>query len=94
MLKVFRHARNEKGEDMVDIVVSVASFPKHIVLDGTVYVERKTPYRVTKGKAAVLRELMARGWEEEERRLGTSEGNAKHRLRQYKLSSQGLQQVA
>ncbi len=93
---LFRHAQNEKGESIVEIDLSyIPSFPKHIILDGTVYTQRKAPYKVTAGKAAVLRELLARGEEQEQRRLPPEEGEARKEIheRRFRLSQKGLKQV-
>ena len=91
---LLRNAQNEKGEDMVEIDMDIASHPKFITLDGARYHNGKS-YTVTKGVAAVLREVMDRGWEEEDRRLNDNIASERQRHRKFMMNRKGeTRQVA
>ncbi len=66
---LFKVGKDDKGEDLQTVDLVLASYPKWIILDGTYYFSGKR-YVKRAGIAAVLREQMARGWEQEEARRG------------------------
>lgn len=91
---ILRNAQNQKGEDMVEIEMDIASHPKFITLDGARYHSGRK-YTVTKGVADVLREQMNRGWEEEDRRLNDNIASERQRHRKFMLNRKGeVKQVA
>lgn len=66
---MFRAGKNSKGKNTEKVLLDLASYPKYIMLDGAVYHSGRT-YNVDQGVAAVLREQMDRGWNQEAARLG------------------------
>lgn len=66
-----RRQRREAGltnhlDDLVEIMIDVAPFTDNITIDGTVY-QHGMWYTVDRRKADVMREIMARSWDSEER---------------------------
>ena len=66
---MFRSGRDDSGEDLDTIDLQLASYPKFIMLDGTVYHSGKK-YTKKKSVIAVLKDQMDRGWRQEAARLG------------------------
>ena len=66
-----QHQRREAGltdyrDDMLDILIDVAPFTDRITIDGTVYFHEHW-YKVDRRLFDVLREIMARSWDSEDR---------------------------
>lgn len=85
---MFRHGKDDKGQDLDTVDLNLASYPKFIMLDGVMYYSGR---RYTKSRAVVqvLKDQMDRGWRQEAARLGekTEWVEQKQKL----LSRQGLQ---
>lgn len=85
---MFRHGKDDKGDDLDTVDLNLASYPKYIMLDGVMYYSGK---RYTKSRKViqVLKDVMDRGWRQEAARLGerTEWVEQKQKL----LSRQGLQ---
>lgn len=86
--KARQDGKDDKGEDLVTVDLHLASYPPQIVLDGKVYYSGKK-YKVNRGKAQVLLELMYRGWEAEERRLDPAEKGRIRQGRRFHLQESG-----
>lgn len=92
--QLFRSAQDEKGEDLVEVQLTLASHPKYIMLDGKVYHSRPKPYKVTKAVASVLIDQMQRGWDQEAARMPNESGEIQKHMREFRLGKNGLKQVA
>ena len=57
---LFRHGRDEKGEDTELVLITLASHTPHLRLDNDIYYPGRA-YRLSRGKAAVVKEQMYRG---------------------------------
>ena len=66
---MFGSGKDDSGDDLATIQLDLASFPKYIMLDGQVYHSGRS-YTKRTAVINVLREQMARGWEQEAARLG------------------------
>lgn len=66
---MFRHGKDDSGEDLATVDLVLASYPKCIILDGVIYHSGK---RYTKRRSViqVLQEQMDRGWRQEAARMG------------------------
>ena len=66
---LFRSGQDETGEDVEEVKLELASHPKYIMLDGSVYHSGRT-YKKKAATARVLRDIMFRGWQQEAARAG------------------------
>ncbi len=66
---MFKSGKDDKGEDLDTVELQLASWPKYIILDGTVYHSGRK-YTKRKAVIAVLKDQMDRGWRQEAARLG------------------------
>ncbi len=66
---MFSAGKDDSGEDLATLKLELASYPKYIILDGTVYHSGRT-YTKKRGVIAVLADQMDRGWRQEAARLG------------------------
>ena len=57
---LFRHGQDEKGEDTELVLITLASHTPHLRLDNDLYYPGRA-YRLSRGKAAVVKEQMYRG---------------------------------
>lgn len=57
---LFRHGKDEEGEDTELVLITLASHMPYIRLDGEIYYPNRA-YRLGKNKAAVIKEQMFRG---------------------------------
>ena len=57
---LFRHGKDEKGEDTELVLITLASHTPYLRLDNDIYYPGRA-YRLGKGKAAVVKEQMYRG---------------------------------
>ncbi len=85
---MFRHGKDDTGEDLISIDLQLASYPKHIILDGVIYTSGRR-YTKKRSVIAVLNEIMHRGWQQEAARLGERTDWAEQK--QKVLSRNGLQ---
>lgn len=67
---MFKEGKDDDGDDLVEVTLTMASYPKWIMLDGKRYHSRLKPYKVKAAIAAVLLDQMDRGWRQEEARRG------------------------
>lgn len=66
---MFKAGKDDSGEDLDTVDLLLASHPKYIMLDGTVYHSGRK-YTKKKSVVAVLKEQMDRGWRQESARRG------------------------
>lgn len=66
---MFRNGKDDGGEDLDTVELTLASHPKFIILDGAVYHSGKK-YSKKRSVIAVLKDQMDRGWRQEAARLG------------------------
>lgn len=86
--QMFSSGKDDSGEDLDTIKLDLASYPRYIILDGTVYHSGRS-YTKKRSVIAVLKDQMSRGWRQEAARLG--EKTEMVMQRQKTLTHNGLQ---